>query len=129
MQIVNLKHLFVQTISGGKALHAARSAAQDKNFRIHYEKFRTLEDDEIAQVEHIFSAFDFSAGVQKTNKPNAKVSAKVKTDRLGEILQLLQYNVGLEETKELTVSLDKAGMGRFSVDKLVALLGSYSFQE
>ena len=70
-------------------MNATRSAAQDKNYRIHYEKFRTLEDDEIAQVEHIFNHFDFSAGVQKGNKAGSKVSTKVKTQYLGEILQLL----------------------------------------
>lgn len=46
----------------------------DKNFRIHYEKFRTLEDDEIAQVEHIFNHFDFSSAAHTSN-----VHKKVKT--------------------------------------------------
>ena len=98
-------------------------AQQDKNYRIHYEKFRTLEDDEIAQVEHIFNYFDFS------NNNAHKSNSKVKTQYLGEILQLLQHNVGLQEVKELTVHIDKTNMGRFTMDKLVSMLGTYSFQE
>ena len=96
----------------------------DKNFRIHYEKFRTLEDDEIAQVEHIFNHFDFSSAAHTSN-----VHKKVKTQYLGEILQLLQHNIGIEETKELTVMIDKTNMGRFSMDKIVSLLGNTSFQD
>ena len=98
-------------------------AQQDKNYRIHYEKFRTLEDDEIAQVEHIFNYFDFS------NNNAHKSNSKVKTQYLGEILQLLQHNVGLQEVKELTVHIDKTNMGRFTMDKLISMLGTYSFQE
>ena len=96
----------------------------DKNFRIHYDKFRTLEDDEKAQIEHIFNHFNFSTGPSKTSKANTKV----KTQYLGEILQLLQYNVGQDETKELQVWIDKSDT-RFSVEKLISMLGTYSFQE
>lgn len=54
-----------------------------------------MEDDEAAQIELIFQKFDFAK-----NK-------KVKTQYLPEILRLLQYNVGLEEEKELMAMLDK----------------------
>lgn len=104
-------------------LAGKQAAVSDKNFRIHYEKFRTLEDDEIAQVLHTFNYFDFSA-VQ-----HSKANTKVKTQYLGEILQMLQHNIGLQETKELTATLDKNNMGRFAMDKLVGLLGTHGFQE
>ena len=96
----------------------------DRNLRSYYEKFRTLEDDEIAQVEHIFNHFDFSSATHNTN-----TTKKVKTQYLGEILQLLQHNVGIEETKELTVVIDKSNMGRFAMDKLISMLGNTSFAE
>lgn len=41
----------------------------------------------------------------------------------------MQHNIGIEETKELTVMIDKTNMGRFSMDKIVSLLGNTSFQD
>ena len=34
--------------------------AEGKGFKIHYESFKVLEEDEIAQVEGIFKHFDYS---------------------------------------------------------------------
>ena len=84
-----------------------------------------MEDDERAQIEHIFNHFNFSSG---PSKATSKATSKVKTQYLGEILQLLQFNVGQDETKELQVWIDKSDT-RFSVDKLISLLNTYSFQE
>ena len=46
-----------------------------------------------------------------------------------EILRLLQYNIGLEEEKELMAMLDKFNQGRFTFEKLRDLLCQYSFKE
>ena len=57
-----------------KALLAGgKQATADKNFRIHYEKFRSLEDDEKAQIQQIFDHFNYATGPAKTSKANTKV--------------------------------------------------------
>ena len=89
---------------GGGALLSGEA-----RYRIHKRKERYLEDDEKAQIEKIFEHFDFSG------------NRRVSSHYFGEIMRLLQYNIGLEEEKLLLATIDK-GSGRITLEKLYNLL-------
>ena len=86
------------------------------NFKINYEKFMALEEDELAQVEEIFKHFDFGN------------NGRVKTVDLPKILRLLQHNIGKIEESELKYEVDKKNKGYFTMRELVTLLSNRSFE-
>ena len=53
---------FGGNVGSMQSLGSSREAgeAEGKGFKIHYESFKVLEEDEIAQVEGIFKHFDYS---------------------------------------------------------------------
>ena len=67
----------------------------DQRYSIHKKQQRVLEDDEKAQIEKIFEHFDYGG--------NKRVHSK----HFGDIMRLLQYNIGLEEEKILQATIDK----------------------
>jgi len=60
-----------------QSLGSSAEPSKDKGFTIHYEHFKALEEDEIAQVEGIFKHFDYSK------------KQRVATQDLPSILRLL----------------------------------------
>ena len=86
------------------------------NFKINYEKFTALEEDDLAQVEEIFKHFDFGN------------NGRVKTVDLPKILRLLQHNIGKIEESELKYEVDKKNKGYFTMKELVTLLSNRSFE-
>jgi Ca2+-binding EF-hand superfamily protein len=85
-------------------------------FKIHYREYRTVEEDEIAQIAEIFKHFDFG------NR------GRVATTDLPTILRLLQHNIGEDEDKELRYEVDKKNKGFFTLKELVNLLENVSFK-
>ena len=86
------------------------------NFKINYNQFHVLEEDEVAQVEEIFKHFDFGN------------NGRVKTIELPSILQLLEHNIGKIEESELKYEVDKKNKGYFTMKELVSLLSNRGFE-
>ena len=105
------------TTGRNATVHSLSALSSNENrLKIHKKKERFIEDDEKAQIEQIFLAFDYSG------------NRKVSSQSFGEIMRLLQYNIGLEEEKLLLSTIDR-GVGRITLDKLIHLLQNYEFQE
>ena len=86
------------------------------NRKIHYQQFKGVEQDEVAQIQEIFRHFDFG------NR------GRVATSDLPNILRLLQYNIGEEEDKELRYEIDKKNRGYFTLRELTTLLSNIGFE-
>ena len=86
-------------------------------FKIHSRgEFRSVEEDETAQIQEIFKHFDHG------NR------GRVATVELPTILRLLQHNIGEEEDKELRYEVDKKNKGYFTMKELVNLLSEVTFK-
>ena len=79
------------TFSGRKSLEFKMSNQDTylQHHSIHYQQFRFLEEDEIAEVQEIFNHFDLAG------------RGRVTTDQITQILQLLSHNIGKVEEKTL----------------------------
>ena len=84
--------------------------------KIYYREHKSLEEDEIAQIEHIFNSFN-----------QGKSGAKIRIEYLPKILRLLHYNISKTELQDLILFIDKNALGYFTMKELVLLLEEFKF--
>ncbi|CDW86279.1 calmodulin [Stylonychia lemnae] len=80
-------------------------------------EYQHVEEDDIAQIQEIFKAFDSS------NR------SRVPIDQLPQILRLLNKNISEKDASELQYEIDKKHRGYFTFNDLIQLLSDFQFKE